>query len=95
MPGNNEIIRESLRSATDKELIRLAAKRAVEQSVMSQLTVVPLDEGMVSGMEFLLREPLPGELPRDYPGDPVLDAMRDELRDRIVGRFGSQGVIDG
>jgi len=90
----NETIRVTLGSVTDKELIRFAARRCVEQDAADQLTEVSLEDGMVAGIEFLLRQPLPGELPEDLP-DPVLDAARDELRARIALKFGESGVLNG
>ncbi len=93
---NNEVIRGSFRSASDKELIRFAAKRFIEQDVVRQLTEVSLEDGITEGIEFLLRQPLPGEVPEDAPGDPMLDAARDELRARVAQRFDSTtGVLNG
>jgi len=91
----NEIVRHGFESASDKELIRFAAKRLVEQDVFSQLTEAPLEDGIAEGIEFLLRQPLPGELPEDLPGDQVLDAVQSELRARIARRFGENGAIRG
>ena len=91
MASGNEVFREGLRSALDSDLVHLAAQRAVEQSAVDQLTTVPLVNGMAEGIEFLLREPLPGELPEDDPGDLVLDALRDELRNRIAQRYPARG----
>jgi hypothetical protein len=94
MGDRQDILRETFRTASDKDLVHLASRRAMEQSIILQLDSVPADVGIAMGIEFLLREPLPGEEPEDAK-DPTLDAMRDELRIRVAKRFGSRSDNNG
>ena len=90
MTEASNVLRETFRTATDKDLVVMASRRAMEHSVVLQLTDVPADQGIAMGIEFLLREPVPGELPDDVPEDPTLNALRDELRSRVAARFGEK-----
>lgn len=94
MTDHLDILRRTFETAPDGELVNMAAKRAMEQSVILQLQDVPADTGIAMGIEFLLRETMPGEVPEGSE-DPLLEAMRDELRSRIVNKFGNRGSQDG
>jgi hypothetical protein len=94
MTDRLDMFRETFRTASDKERVEMASRRAMENSIILQLDEVPADQGIAMGIEFILREPLPGEV-AEGRDDPLLDVMRDELRSRIVRRFGGKEQTNG